>query len=290
MICVECGQEFLPAEKSKRLTCSRPCSTRLAWKTNPGKRLASIKKARTTPESRARSTEVNHRRWAKPGERAKLSEWNRQRWADPAIADALTAAIIEGWTTDRRRTFSEVRTRQWAEDEAYRAATVAGIRRDKRSPEKRALFSALLRARWQIPEWREMWLVSMDKRMADPAQRAKFSAIALRRWEECKTVGQRWDGRPIATSKPRGSQAAEATPISRLPLTAAERELAEIARFIAERGVTRLPAAFVAETTADIPDADRAAIRAHNQAIEEQRASAWIVHAKRGGAATARRC
>ena len=89
VICIECGLEFDRPRKSKRQTCSRACWAAFGWKKNPDKRIASIKAALTTPESRARSTEINNRRWAIPGARAKLSAWNRDRWADPATAAAL---------------------------------------------------------------------------------------------------------------------------------------------------------------------------------------------------------
>ena len=46
----------------------------------------------------------------------------------------------------------------------------------------------------------------------------------------------------------------------------------DVARFIAERGVTRLPAAAVEETTAEIPPEDREIRKAHLEAMEAMEA------------------
>ena len=59
-----------------------------------------------------------------------------------------------------------------------------------------------------------------------------------------------------------------------------------IAAWIAERGVTRCPAAAVCETTAAIPAEDRAAIAAHQERLQVLLESAqWGGHAKRKAAA-----
>ena len=185
MICEECGAAFeRRGPKSKRRTCSRSCAAAAAWKNDPGRRIASIKIARRTPESRAMSTAANNLRWSRPGEREKLAEWNRKRWADGRVKRRLSRAISRSWTPERRAQASEIRRLEWAHDAAYRAATVAGIRRSKSSPEARALFSELLRARWQDSVWREKWTEGMRRRMSRPEERARFSALMKRRWED----------------------------------------------------------------------------------------------------------
>lgn len=63
---------------------------------------------------------------------------------------------------------------------------------------------------------------------------------------------------------------------------------ADIAAFIATRGVTQCPTVAVAETTATIGAEDRAAVAAHYQAIEGSRVSIATIFASRGGIAAKR--
>ena len=189
MICVVCGEPFeRPNPKSRRVTCSRSCHAALGWRRDPEKRIANIGAAARAPRRRARTIEVNRQRWARPGEREKLSERNRDRWADPETRVALGRAISAGWTAEKRASYSAFRTRQWAEDTAFREAVTAGVRRSHRSPEYRALFSRLLKARWQDPAWRAKWQAGMRRRMRRPEERARMSAVcSARRWEEWRS-------------------------------------------------------------------------------------------------------
>ena len=190
----------------------------MAWKKDPEKRGASIAAQKRSPAGRAQAIETNRIRWARAGERAKLAERNRLRWADPATAAAQGAAIRAAWTPERRAKLSAARTRQWAEDDAYRAATVAGIRRCKGSPEARAKFSALLRARWQDPQWRNRWLTGIARAASDPSipesTRRRLRQITLKllplktldvivelaaeqprkAWKQFSMLGDTWDG------------------------------------------------------------------------------------------------
>ena len=184
MICVECSKEFERPRKSKRQTCSRACWAALGWKSNRDDRIASITAQKRTPEGRAASVETNRKRWSRPGEREKLAEYNRRRWAQPEIKFALSAAIRDGWTLERRAEFAAFRARQWAEDEAYRAKNVAAIRAAKSTPEARAKFSALLTARWRDPKSRAVYVAAMQRRVADPVERRKFSVAMKRRWDD----------------------------------------------------------------------------------------------------------
>ena len=188
MLCVICQTEFERAPQSERVTCSRSCRVALAWKRDPDKRIASIRATKRTPEHRARMVEVNHQRWARPGEREKLSELNRQRWADPDIKIAWGRSISAAWDDNRRAAYSAFRAQQWAEDPAFRAAVTAGVRRSHGSPEYRALFSRLLRDRWQDPAWRERWSAGIKRHMNKPETRAKLSAVAKARWAKWRTA------------------------------------------------------------------------------------------------------
>lgn len=182
--CIACGALFERAGKSKRVTCSRSCAVATAWLNNPGKRIASIQLARRTPESRALSTATNNARWNRPGARDKLSEWNKKRWANPWIKRMLSGAISKAWTPEKRAQFSDIRREEWARDATYRAATVAGIRRSKQSPQARAQFSLLLKTRWQDPVWRARWTEGTRRRMSQPEERQKFSVNMKRRWDD----------------------------------------------------------------------------------------------------------
>ena len=153
-----------------------------SWRKDRDKRVASLQASKRTPEARARQTEINNQRWADPAQHERLAEWNRGRWADPSIKAALSQAIAGAWTPARRRAFSALRANQWANDPSYYEPTVAGIRRSKGSPEARALFSALLKARWQDPVWRQRWADGTRRRMNKPEERKKFSDLKRAWW------------------------------------------------------------------------------------------------------------
>ena len=180
--CAVCHAVFTPPPGSKRTTCGRSCQVALAWKDpeKAARRIASLKADRAKPERQAVLARLNDKRWARPGEREKLSELNRQRWASGEFNGARIAAA---WTPERRAASSEMRRRQWAQDEAYRRKTTEGIRRALQSPEYRARFSALLKARWQDPAWRAKYLAGILPRLMSPEMRVLAAAAATRRWE-----------------------------------------------------------------------------------------------------------
>lgn len=194
MLCIICSFEFDRPKRSKRVTCGRACACKQAWRNSPEKRIESIIKARRTPESRARSTAINNKRWAKPGAREELSEQNRQRWKDPEYRQRLSASIRGRWDDERRTAYSAFRTRQWAEDAEYRSKTVAAVRKALSSPAYRQKFSTALKARWRDPVMRAKYLAGrkvtpelrqrasdrMKRRWDDPDWRAKITAVLLR--------------------------------------------------------------------------------------------------------------
>lgn len=162
-ICENCGSSFVTDGNRRRRSCSRACAAALAWKDpeSRSRRVASITAQKRSPAARDFQRRLNAERWSRPGERQKLAEWNRQRWADPATKKMLSEAIQRAQgSPDQRAHYSRLRRRQWATDTIYRERTVAGIRRAKRTSEARRLFSALMRARWRDPIWREKYLLA----------------------------------------------------------------------------------------------------------------------------------
>jgi hypothetical protein len=199
MICVVCGAEFeRPNRKSKRQTCSRACWASFGWRHNRDQRIASIKATLGSPKQRARISALNLFRWAKPGAREKLSAWNRERWSDERVRAELSRAIAEAWTPEHRAGMAAIRTEEWRTDRHYREATIAGIRRSKRTPEARALFSALLKRRWQDPVWREKWIAGFTKARNRPETKAKQVAFRKFWWEQARLTGRRPNLPPVA--------------------------------------------------------------------------------------------
>lgn len=179
--CENCGNSFVST--SRRRTCSRSCAVTLSWKSNPEKRRASIAKARNTPEQRARTIEINNRRWGQPGERERLSERNREMWRNPRMKKKLSRAIRKSHSTPEMRAhYSRMRTEQWASDAEYRAKTIAAVRLHHSAPEARAKFSKLLAERWNDPVIRAKMTVANRKTAASEGVRARLSQSTRERW------------------------------------------------------------------------------------------------------------
>jgi hypothetical protein len=191
-VCAECRKSFevpivldtngkhrLP---SKRLTCSRSCAVALAWKKDPAKRLASLKRCKQTPEEMDRIKRHNETRWAKEGERERLSEWNRRRWAKPAVKAKLSAAIRKAQRRPEVRAAASItRMDLWRTPE-YRNKNVAAIQRAHGSPEYRAKFSEMLRERWKDPVWRAKVSAINAERVRSPEFRAVMAERLRDRW------------------------------------------------------------------------------------------------------------
>src|SRR6185437_14805336 len=156
-LCAICGKIFDRGlygdgrHQSVRRTCSRKCWGSLAFRTNREQRVASLRKAATSPASRARTTEGNRRRWARPGERERLSEKNRNRWADPVQKAALSQAIASvRRTPESRKAASDARKAAWR-NPTVRRRMLAGMKRVHGTPGHKAKLSANMRARWRDP-------------------------------------------------------------------------------------------------------------------------------------------
>ena len=118
---------------------------------------------------RPEAIEMNGSAGPARAERAKLAERNRLRWADPATAAAR--GLLSGrpgrpnagpnyqppGRASGPRTMPTGPLR-WRASDAAREA-----------PEARAKFSALLRARWQDPQWRNRWLTGIARAASDPS-------------------------------------------------------------------------------------------------------------------------
>lgn len=177
-VCRVCRREFERKKKSKRVTCSRSCHAAITW-TDPAqkaKRIAAIKAQRQTPQGKANSVARNKKRWADPKQKARLIEQNKKRWADPVTKAQISAAIRNSHRSpEKRALFSAVRKAYW-DDPKKRQKMIDGIKRSKSSPEARALFSKLLRERWADPVWREKYLAAVKRTANLPKTKAANSA------------------------------------------------------------------------------------------------------------------
>lgn len=202
-VCRVCHLEFVRKPKSIRVTCSRKCHAAYGWRDpeSAAKRRASIIKARNTPESRAKCTDVNNRRWADPKQREKLSEQNRQRWADPEMrARYGSIQRVRNQTPESRKQASEARKKAWANPET-RAKMLKGMRESRASqahieklreaaidrnkdPAFRAAVAERNRTRMQDPAMREVMRQRMKDRWNDPAMRELMLAGCRKGAEE----------------------------------------------------------------------------------------------------------
>jgi hypothetical protein len=174
-ICPVCRVEYVLPPKSKRITCSRSCGIKWSWK-QPGtaeRRYQAMVAARRTPEARARTVEINNKRWARAGEREKLSEQNRKRWADPYQNAKQAVAIQRVNATPEKRELQRQRIKARWDDPAGREKLVGGIRKSKSTPEARAKFSKLLKERWEDPVMRAKYTAGNKERNRHRAEQAK---------------------------------------------------------------------------------------------------------------------
>lgn len=241
--CEGCGNPFEPPPGSNRQTCSRPCAAKVSWRKNRDQRIASI-----TAAQQARGadiSELNRRRWARPGEREKLSERNRRAWADPETRAKLSAAIKAAQSTpEMRQRYSEIRRVLW-QDPEYRRRCTAIIRARCSADQYREMFSELLHERWQDPVWRARWEEGTRRRWADPEERARFIE-ALRRGRERRLAAE-FEARNAADAREIPSDLPPPAPYE--PPRSATRRAEEeaIALFMAEKGITAVPAVGSAE-------------------------------------------
>lgn len=161
-ICVICRAEFTRGRKSKRRACSRTCWIKLGWLETKDRdaRNAGIKAARSTPEQRAKSVEINNKRWSDPKQREKLSEQNRKRWADPVMKMKMSVAIQREHLTPEKRALQSRNIKARWDDPEGRKKLVDGTTRGKNTPEYKAKFSKAMKERWQDPELREKYLAA----------------------------------------------------------------------------------------------------------------------------------
>ncbi|MCW5695813.1 MAG: hypothetical protein KIS96_03650 [Bauldia sp.] len=174
MSCRNCYREFERPKKSRRQCCSRSCGIAWSWKNGDtrARRSEGIRAERATPQAKARAAAFNKRRWSRPGERERLAEQNRERWSDPVMRAKLSVGIQRAnGTQERRKYYSDLRRRQWAEDEEYRTKTLAGM-----SAAKERMSEAMKR-RWADPEYREKMSQIAVQRAAE-RRRAKRDAAA----------------------------------------------------------------------------------------------------------------
>lgn len=174
-ICAVCRAEYDPLPSrgeggrlrpSKRRTCSRACAIKLGWQESPNReaRVAAMVASRNTPESRAKSTAVNLRRWSDPAQREKLSRQNRERWADPVMKMKMSVAIQrEHSTPEKRALYSRNIKARWDDPEGRRKIQ-EGTKRGKNTPEAKAKFRKLMQDRWADPVMREKYTAANRKR------------------------------------------------------------------------------------------------------------------------------
>lgn len=160
--CLNCHLVFGRPPGSKRVCCTRSCSSAWAW-TKPGeaeRRGAAIRVALTTPEARLRQDETNRRRWSDPEQHLRLSEQNRQCWADPVQKAKRSASIqaVNG-SPEKRAEASAIRSALWADPE-YRERAGQAVREARARPDVRAKASAAMKRRWADPAQREKMIAA----------------------------------------------------------------------------------------------------------------------------------
>lgn len=173
------------------------------------------------------------------------------------------------------------------------------------SPEKRALVVQLLTGgRSNVGTAGDVGLTIDEVRKIrgtiDVPKRVRVSdstpAVRIRHDKAGKEMPKVFEGVDFMTSERRaeiwrprvGQRFVFGKALDRKKLTGNIPTAADIAAFIATRGVTQCPTVAVAETTATIGAEDRAAVAAHYQAIEGSRVTIATIFASRGGIAAKR--
>ena len=127
------AQEEVRAAYSARMA-DPEMQVRLVTPAREANRLAGLRAARATEESRARTSEASTRMWEDPAYRARQEELR----ADPATRERMSQTTAERFT-----------------DPAERAKTSAATRAALADPEVKLRTAAAARLRWANPDYRE---------------------------------------------------------------------------------------------------------------------------------------
>lgn len=123
------------------------------------------------PESRARQTEINNRRWADPDQHAKMSEANKKRWADPVTRMVFSVEHQRRMSTPEAKARQSARMKANLADPEWHAKHAAAVKRGKNTPEFKAKHRELMKARWADPVMREKYTAA--NRARNDARRAQ---------------------------------------------------------------------------------------------------------------------
>lgn len=147
-----------------------------------------------SPAFRERQREIATAQWQDPEFRAKQdATWNEARrisasdksqtnWQDPAIRTRRIAGIKQTLTSpEMRALWRSVGKAKW-EDPAYRAH----LDQLRNTPEFRANMSTTITAKWQEPEYREKITASLRASKQDPGFRARMSATKKAQWQDAE--------------------------------------------------------------------------------------------------------